>query len=356
MLRSHPRRRLRPRSGLASPLVLLIAVAVVAAVAAATSPNEQKEDVERNFHPSSNSNSDLDTDREAVVLNVAAVRPVGSYLDTISVHAVSNLELGGMRVHTVNDMAFDMKTVISDRSDGAHQFTMTLTSVRFDLVTLGASVSCDSRHPKPASSSSKAEQDLCSPWYALGGSTIELVVDDAGRAADAAEPTTAMTSAAEQPSDPTTSSSSPLAELTEEFFSTNRMLNLVAEHPVAPGDTWDASQDDDMGSFQGTATLLGYKLYDNHDVAVIDIVGTTIVDMDQWRKSNAGLASGVGSDFSVEEMEIHSTIYFDPKTQFARFTAVDVSYAMHMASPLDGSDLTVPIQETITMTTELTKN
>ena len=344
-MRSHPR-RYGPHSGLVVAFVLVLAIASAFA---------EKEDGNSNHAGSS---ADLDTDRPAVVLNVAPVRPVGSYLDTISIHSVSDLELAGMQVHTVDDMAFEMETVVSDHTDGSHQLSMTFTSVQFDLDTLGTTLSCDSNDPK-STTSSEVEQAACQPLYDLIGTTVELVVDDEGHAAaDALPPSdqSSTTTTTTTTKSSLSSSSSQLSGPTDQFLSTNRLLNLVANHPVAPGDSWDATQNNnDNGgeTFQGTATLLGYKQYRNHDVAVIDIVGTKTIDMEKLKESYAQLASGLGSDVTVGDMNLKATLYYDSQAQFARFTAVDVSFAMQMKSPLDGSDLTIPIQETITSTTQL---
>ena len=68
------------------------------------------------------------------------------------------------------------------------------------------------------------------------------------------------------------------------------------------------------------------------------------------------MASELASDSPFDHLVLQATIYYDPKTQFARFSTVEELSTVHMKSPFDGSDLTFPVQEITTLTTQLSDN
>jgi hypothetical protein len=70
-------------------------------------------------------------------------------------------------------------------------------------------------------------------------------------------------------------------DATSQYQQITRLAKALPDVPVKPGDSWEVLSVlmGGIGSVSGTATLLGYQLFDQHDVAVIEFEGKIHIDI-----------------------------------------------------------------------------
>jgi len=279
----------------------------------------------------------LDTDRnEPLVFDTRASRKGGhSYIDDIEIHADIDLDVAGQHVTTTSTIHLTSEMKVEDLPQGGQEIEASLTAVSLESNTGGMTISCDSHQLSQAS-------PFCKPMLDAVGDSQHFVVDDEGNVAEQQEPAQDAAKASQQ------HQISPLNHLQQ----TSRTLKFLPTHPALPGDTWELSVDlgEEMGHLTGTASLLGYTDYKGSDVAVIAVDGT--LDIDMQKLAQKMQLPGVDS-VSVDDIKFKSKMFWDPKEQLGRWSELNQSFVMTMASPYGGDDIVAPVFETITASTDI---
>lgn len=107
-----------------------------------------------------------------------------------------------------------------------------------------------------------------------------------------------------------------------QFELVSRMINVLPEESVEPGDEWNIQIDLGGGieMIDGQAKLLGYIQYDGTDCALIMLNGTVALDVS-----------------TVTDGKMSSVMYWDHQENIARFTEIDLSMSVHIQNPHDAS-------------------
>jgi len=135
-----------------------------------------------------------------------------------------------------------------------------------------------------------------------------------------------------------------------------RLAKILPENLVKPGDTWEVFSDlDGLGSVSGTASLLGYQQYDEHDVAVIQLEATLEINLNDI----SGIGDLMGSNNSSDGIIIHnaslnSLMFWDNTDKIIRWSQSNQTMIMEMPNPMDeGSTIVVPITQNITVAMDI---
>jgi hypothetical protein len=185
---------------------------------------------------------------------------------------------------------------------------------------------------------------MCAPLYSLVGQPLHLVIDEEGTIAEASGPGSDI---AKQIS--STQQHSRVGHL-QQLEQTSRLLKFIPTLPVHPGDAWDASVYlGDLGQFTGKSTLDGYRGYEDHYCAVISTKGTLKMDLEMVLEMMANEFAAMG-ELSVDNFSMSQVLYWDDHEKLPRYSQVKQSMVMHMQNPLDGSLISIPVDQIITMT------
>jgi len=286
----------------------------------------------------------LDVDRPPNVLSVGP-RPAGrTYVDAMDLTANSHVDLPGGEgggVDSTTHMRVESETDVSDLPEGGTAVDSTVKRLSMESEMGGAFLKCDTEIPR-----GEADPN-CYPFYGVVDVDYHFVVDDVG---------TVVMNGAEDEQDSASAKNAALDKISpsQQLQQTSRLLKFLPVHAVRPGDTWDASVEDlgdDMGDFQGTATLLGYKAVNGHDCAVIETEGEIHMDMARVAAAMGGGALGDAvKDITVSGARLESTMYWDDEARVVRESRMTMSFVMEMSSPVE---MSIPVSEEITTTTKI---
>lgn len=289
---------------------------------------------------------DLDVNRGASTFT-AATRPGGFvYIDVMDVASVTEMEIAGQHIDSSTNMHVESEMKVTDLTTGGKAICTDVKRFSMSIESLGAQIlSCDTEDRNTKS------QDECAPLFALVGQSSHFVIDDEGTVA------AADYGALEDDMEESSSSSGSSSALTkagpsEQLAQTSRLLKFIPSHPVLPGDKWDASVDMGAnGNFEGTSTLLGFKIYNGHDCAVISTAGSLYIDA-QTMADSMGM-EGFMSDVNIRDATMKTTMYWDNTAKLARWSETALSMIIEMKNPFDESKMSVPVDEVITNTADV---
>lgn len=272
----------------------------------------------------------VDTKRDAVVLETGAVT-TGTYVDSMNMHMTMEQTISGQKYSTVMDMSFECDKTVVAVAGGGREVDTKITRVSMDVAAMGQHMHCDSKEA--------TTNEACQPLTEVVGTSQHFVIDDEGQIAQQSGGNV----------DPAAGNVSPAQQLEE----TSRLLKFMPTHPVAPGDSWDASVDmPGMGSFTGKATLRGYIDYEGHDCAVLVSEGIMKLDI-QKAIEKMGLNTPGIKDITVSDVDLTTAMYWDNEIKIMRWASITESFVMEMPNPMDGSKMTVPVDEAVTMKSDI---
>lgn len=144
-----------------------------------------------------------------------------------------------------------------------------------------------------------------------------------------------------------------------QFDQISRMAKALPQGElVGPGDDWDFDMEIDS-AFSGSATLLGYKDYDNSDCAIVKLDGAINFDHDQIDAINNAMSENMSQedkdqfdqimgDVDIKDGKMSAILYWDFEHQIARYSKTLVTMTVIMDNPMDPSGkLEVPTEEAI---------
>jgi len=274
----------------------------------------------------------LDLDRDLDLFSTQYRNTPGIYVDTVDLHQTTDTTIMGQTMHQIMDMHIESETTVEARPEGGSVMDIETTRIKMDMdMGSGMSFSYDSDVPGDAT---------------LPGSDAFAALLDESQHAEMDEEGNFV--AADGPGLEVAQQLKPSMSVEQ----TSRLLRLLPDYPVRPGDSWTVSFDmgEDAGHYEGTATLQGYKAYKHRDCAVITTEGTLEMDMSKV----ADLVGGVDlGGMSLDDALMESTIYFDHEMHLIRWTKSIQSMTIKMTNPIDGSEMSIPINQEITTNTFL---
>jgi len=157
----------------------------------------------------------------------------------------------------------------------------------------------------------------------------------------------------------------PSTDATSQYQQITRLAKALPDGPVKPGDSWEVLSVlmDGIGSVSGTASLLGYQLFEQHDVAVIEFEGKIDIDMDAVIALIGGLmpgdddtagdvqTTGTSSGIAIHDGVIKSTMFWDNTAKLMRWSQSNQTMIMDMPNPLDETSTVTSLIATNTTVT-----
>ena len=279
-----------------------------------------------------------------------------TYVDTFRTESTSSIPMGGVDMKTATTMQLENEMSVKDIQGGGQELTIRTNEVFFDVSSAGVNVHCDSKDP------TSRDQPACAQLMALVDvDSLTIIVDDHGNIAEAtganAEAVTkfdhlvhGQNNEQEGGDDDVTKTAT--QQLQTQFMETARILQLVPKHAVKPGDQWPVNvMMGDLGSMEGTASLLGYKKFEGSDCAVIYVDAEMHLNLDELMQS-MGLPA---ETFSSKPIDAPTTqvIYWDHEQDLARWSQANSTYVMEMKNAVDGSMMSIPVEQSTSMMTEI---
>jgi hypothetical protein len=279
----------------------------------------------------------LDTSKPAAQLGYDL--KIGTQFDT-DMKVAQTMEMMGQKVDTTISMGFRM-SVKPGGDQGAKKAVVSYTQTGLDMNMMGQKIAYDS---------ADENTDPSNPLAIMGdiiGKEITMVMDEDNQITSiegveemkeelAANP--AMAGQLDAFVD-----EKQLAQMTNDW-----VTEVLADKPVAPGDSWDFSYSIEASgvgeiTYNGKATLHGYSQVDGAEVAVIELDGQ--IDMDL---SNAeGQAAAMGMELTGGDSK--SVIYWDNAVGYLRKMEVFQKMNMSMKNPQTGEGMELPISQMIDM-------
>lgn len=303
---------------------------------------------------------------EATIFSVE-LPPEGTYLDRMEVSSVSSMDILGMKSKMTMNLHMESTRMVAEAEGGGALNIDTIvdqvsvsTSMEGDMVE--STMTCDSANP--AENSDALTGLFCDPFYELVGSFTHFVVDEedgtilevTGDFAEFAqvESSTSTTKSEEEDADTTNPADKISPSSTVE--QTSRLLEFLPEHTVEVGSQWDSSVDmGDSGHFEGTSQFVGFEDYNGQKCAVIVSTGSLELDV-----GVAGKYLGDEMGDLLDEMDIHlidstmtAKMYWDEEHKISRWSKTEVDMTMTMKDPIDGSTMSIPVQETVQLATDI---
>jgi Family of unknown function (DUF6263) len=244
---------------------------------------------------------------------------------------------------TVTDMKMESETTVStDPTTKDTIIDVKVTRMEMDVQSGTVHITCDTNLENDPTN------EVCAPFYDIlnGPSHFELdengdLVEATGNGADLQK---AMAKSAQD------SKSDSALSPSKQWAETSRVLLLLSNDNVKPGDTWDSSVDyGDMGHFDGTTTLLGYRTIDGEDCAVFSTVGKMTIDVDTMVDalfSDSPMKS-LMKDVTMDNYTMEAMFYYQYDTNLVRYSKTTQSFVMNMPNPLGKGTTSVPITQDI---------
>uniref|UniRef100_A0A7R9VSM6 Uncharacterized protein n=1 Tax=Pseudictyota dubia TaxID=2749911 RepID=A0A7R9VSM6_9STRA len=269
----------------------------------------------------------------------------------------------GMEMEQKMHMEMDAELEVSEVEEpaGGREIDMTFSHVVMNMdAGEGMTMDFDSDLP----------DDGSNPAFAMMGDmvgqTITVITDEDGDVVEAnglggLNPLGGGGAAAGA-QDPTASLTSP-----EQFQQMSRMAKVVpADKKVGPGDEWEFEdlQMDGAMSYSGTATFVGYRDHadnngDIHQVAVFAFEGSLQMDLEKLGNALGVDTEGEDESEAIEMVEevmesvkvtqsrMTTTMYWDNKDHFIRWSEVSLDMVMQMTNPIDQSLIEVPTMQVL---------
>jgi len=262
----------------------------------------------------------LDTNREASVLTVGVRKGDGAiYVDTMETESLSTIDLDGEELLDITmSMLMENTVEVMDLPGGGKSIDATIKHIRFQITEsargVETSLLCDYSEEQ-----SEPPPDCVEFGLNLRvGQSQHFVVDDEGTISDGLG-----------------DSAGPHANVgpSEQVQHTSRLLQLIPYHPIASGDSWDVSADyGEMGSFIGTATLLGYTDFEGFDCAAILVTGKMHFELEFLQNQiSASLSFDDGevvTVVSLSEGPMLVKMLWDNELQLARYSKSEITHTV----------------------------
>jgi hypothetical protein len=267
-------------------------------------------------------------------------RAAGDYVETMKMITDSHMSFGGKSMDaTVTIVTETDVSVKNDVKTGDSHITAKTTRMEIMSETAGFKIECDTNEDKEVAPPS------CESLYDAVENSIQFDLGKDGNIIDASGPGSdiLMKAYAKKTSShadtllPVKTDSSSGSDYMKTWTKSSRMLQLVpTDQEVKAGYQWVSSSDlGDMGHFEGTGTMLGYRSVDDRDCAVFSIVGTLTLDMDKMADvfgSNALMASVV-RDMDMGDTTMDTLIYFDYELGIMRWSKTHQTATVTMPDP-----------------------
>jgi len=272
----------------------------------------------------------LDTNRVAAEFTAGTRKSGFTYIDTMDMEMNQHVELGGQQLDITSNVHMENEVIVEDIVSGGKSIDTTTKRIKFASSSgMGHPLVCDSLSP-----SLQSQEFICQDIFKLVGTSSHFVVDDQGVVAEGTEEA---------------SKESPLAKVgpSQQLEQTSRLLQYIPFHPIEPGESWDASADlGELGSFSGTAKLLGYKDHEGYDCAMISVSGSLHIDAqviaDQLKQTGFG---GAVKGLSISDAAMTTLILWDNEMQLVRWSEQTASYTVGMDSPFGGAKMNIPVEQ-----------
>lgn len=246
---------------------------------------------------------------------------------------------------TVTEMKMESETKVSlDPTTKDMLIDLIVTRMELDIQSGSVHFSCDTVLELDP------EDAVCAPLYDALTEPSHFELDASGKLVVA---TGAGAKAAEAIAE---SKSANSVDPAKQWAATTRMLQLISDDNIKPGDSWDSSVDyDDMGQFHGKTTLLGYREVDGVDCAVFTTAGTTHVNISSvvdTMFADSPLADAM-QDITMDDYTMEAIFYYQYETKLVRWSKTTQSTVMHMPNPLGSGTLSTPINQEIITTSRI---
>ena len=334
---------------------LILSVLVTAILfAAMRKPSTTKQLASSDNNNNTSDNNGNNNDNSFLTFSIQ-IPPPGTYVDQARIRSETHMDVMGMQEQVTTIMHMESTRTVQSLAEGGTAVDTTVTRASFQSIMKGGmgdnDMSCDSETSSTQQAEmTQLEEMVCTPFYNLVGSVHHFVMDDEGHLASASQTTSELDHTKQQQQQKATDKISPSNTLEQ----SSRILHLLPTHPVREQEEWDSSVDmgDNMGHFTGTSKFVGLIDFKGQRCAVIQSAGSLEIDFDKV----ADLLGDMGSvlseaDIHIKDSAMNATVYWDEQHKISRWTKTDV--VMTMKNPVDGSINTLPITETVSITTDL---
>lgn len=295
---------------------------------------------------------DLDINRDLDIFGTPDFVEGVTYTVTSTLDQVSTMEILQSKYDVVVKLEGTQELTASARAEGGKEIDTVLTHFMMHMDMMGFVTDFDSDHMDDAPPEFSSFSDLIGVKTTVviddHGNLVEvkgpLKIQDKNVADESAEFSHEVQDAKEENAQTTMPFDS-----SSQYQYMTRLDKALPEGPVKPGDSWDVTSDlNGLGSITGMATLSGYRLYQNHDVAVIQLDGKLEIN------SNAILGALDPSDadpsITFHDAEIKALMFWDNSAKLMRWSQSNQTMVMEMPNPMDEkATFKVPVSQNITV-------
>lgn len=323
----------------------------------------------------------LDTDRPLDIFARPDFIDGAEYVSTFQMDQSTHMEMFGIESNVEMQFESDQSYTVYPLPEGGKEIVIVTNHVAMHTGMMGFSLDFDSDDEE------KKNDDMLSAVFApmkeLIGKEITITIDDEGNLVETKDkdigdisfdPDANFGEEIEEAKEEQANgaASAPGTDATSQFQQLTRLAKALPDGPVKPGDSWELVSVlmDGIGSVSGNATLLGYRLFEQHDVAVIDFEGTIDIDMSATNALIGSLMSGAGgltgtddtsgndqtasSGIAIHDVVIKSTMFWDNTAKIMRWSQSNQTMIMDMQNPMDEtSTITSFIATNMTMTMDI---
>ena len=296
-------------------------------------------------------NHDLDINRDLDIFGTPNFVEGVTYTVTFALDQIATLEILESKSDIVVQLEGTQELTVSAHAEGGKEIDTVITHLMMHMDMMGISTDFDSDHMDDASPEFSALSDLI-------GVKTTAIIDDHGNLVEIKYPSklkdenyvdksAKFGQEVNEAKEENNQSATPFDSSSQYQYMT-RLDKALPIGPVKPGDSWEVNSDlNGLGSFTGTAMLSGYKLYKNHDVAVIHLTGKLEIDFGDILSLLGTSDAELGVTF--QDAEIKGLMFWDNSAKLMRWSQSNQTMVLEMPDPMDeDTTLKIPITQNIT--------
>jgi hypothetical protein len=293
----------------------------------------------------------LDTDRPLDIFARPDFVDGATYVSTFQLDQSTDMEILGFDSDVEMQFEGEQSWTVSSLPEGGKEIDMVTNHLAMHTEMFGVSMDFDSDDEENDDELGGA----FAPLKDLLGKVTTITIDDEGNLVETKDkdigditfdPDANFGQEIEQAKEEQ-ANGTPSTDATSQYQQLTRLAKALPDGPVKPGDSWEVLSVlmDGIGSVSGTATLLGYQLFEQHDVAVIEFEGTIDIDMDAATALIGGLMPGAddmsgdvqttSSGIAVHDAVIKSKMFWDNTAKLMCWSQSNQTMIMDMPNPLD---------------------
>ena len=299
-----------------------------------------------------------------------------TYLDTLKLESVIHMVFGGISMDTITHTTVESETIVSDDPDRMNYRLLDTKMIRmmYEMESVGGTqLLCDTQN----GIDHEQESEMCALFYQTMGQESHYVTDKHGLIVEANGPNAELmktisesnvvvdVNVAEEIDNSSSSVSN--SDTRSDAFSTLKQIEeqscilglIKSDGAIQPGDTWDSSIDmGEVGLYDGTGTLLGYREVDGVDCAVFSNEGSFHIDYENIVSAifgkNNNMFGELFKDVNISDASMTTLVYYEYETNLVRWSKTSQLIVMEMPDPMDDSKkMSIPLEQNIVTTSRI---